>query len=159
MTFTSPASATIGPKPADLQGHLLIITPVEYRTGIITSLGEAEAIQCDLVDLDTNTEHTNVLFFNTALRSSLKPNIGAQVLARIGQGVAKPGKSAPWILLDATTNKDDVDLATKYVAARAISGFQPAAAKTVSAPEQVIPLADLEDPKIAALLAQLSATN
>ena len=114
--FAAPASSGDSVKPADLQGHLLIIKPVEYKTGIQTSLGEAEAIEVDLVDLDTNEEHNSVLFFNVALRSALKSNIGKSVLARIGQGVAKPGKSAPWILVDATTDADAVTKATAYLA-------------------------------------------
>lgn len=114
--FTSPATSGDTVKPADLQGHLLIIKPVEYKTGIQTTLGEAEAIEVDLVDLDTNTAHSSVLFFNIALRGALKPNIGKSVLARIGQGVAKPGKSAPWILIDATTDADAVAKATAYLA-------------------------------------------
>ena len=114
--FTSPATSGDSVKPADLQGHLLIIKPVEYKTGIQTTLGEAEAIEVDLVDLDTSEEHTSVLFFNIALRSALKSNIGKSVLARIGQGVAKPGKSAPWILIDATTDADAVAKATTYLA-------------------------------------------
>ncbi len=148
MSFAAPASSEVGPKPADLQGHLLIVTPTAYKTGITTSLGEAEAIECDVVDLDTNEQHFSVLFFNVALRSALKPNIGAQVLARIGQGVAKPGKSAPWVLLDATTNPDDVKKATDYIA----SGFAKSAPATASAPAKA---ADVNDPAIQALLAQL----
>jgi hypothetical protein len=115
-TFSAPSSSEATVKPADLQGHLLIIKPVEYKTGIITSLGEAEAIEVDLIDLDTNTEHNSVLFFNVALRSALKSNIGKSVLARIGQGVAKPGKSAPWILVNATDSQADIDKATAYLA-------------------------------------------
>jgi hypothetical protein len=157
MSFVSPSSSEIGPKPADLQGHLLIITPTAYKTGITTSLGEAEAIECDVVDLDTNDEHFSVLFFNVALRSALKPNIGSQVLARIGQGIAKPGKSAPWILLDATTDAADVKKATDFIA----NGFAVVerpkgvnkAAKKSDAP------ADINDPAIQALLAQLSASG
>ena len=114
--FTAPTQGGASVKPADLQGHLLIIKPVSYKTGILTSLGEAEAIEVDLVDLDTNEEHTSVLFFNVALRSALKPNIGKSVLARLGQGVAKPGKSAPWILIDATADEEAVAKATAYLA-------------------------------------------
>jgi hypothetical protein len=158
MSFVSPSSSEIGPKPADLQGHLLIITPTAYKTGITTSLGEAEAIECDVVDLDTNDEHFSVLFFNVALRSALKPNIGSQVLARIGQGIAKPGKSAPWILLDATTDAADVKKATDYIANGFASVAVPPkgvnkAAKKADAP------ADINDPAIQALLAQLSASG
>ena len=128
-TFAAPASSGDSVKPADLQGHLLIIKPVEYKTGIQTTLGEAEAIEVDLVDLDTNEQHSSVLFFNVALRSALKPNIGKSVLARIGQGVAKPGKSAPWILIDATTDAAAVAKATAYLA-----GGIAAPAATAAAP-------------------------
>lgn len=157
MSFVSPSSSEIGPKPADLQGHLLIITPTAYKTGITTSLGEAEAIECDVVDLDTNDEHYSVLFFNVALRSALKPNIGSQVLARIGQGIAKPGKSAPWILLDATTDAADVKKATDYIA-NGFASVPPAPtnkARKAAAPAP----ADVNDPAIQALLAQLSASG
>jgi len=150
MTFTPP-SAMSGDyvKVADLNGHLLIITPIEYKTGIVTALGESDAIEVNLVDLDANEEHEGVLFFNKALLSALKPNIGAQVLARIGQGTAKPGKSAPWILIDATTDQAAIAKATAYIA----SGLQ----KPVAAPvaEKAI---DANDPAIAALLAQLGGT-
>lgn len=147
--FAAPASTEgSSVKPADLQGHLLIIKPVEYKTGIQTSLGEAEAIEVDLVDLDTNTEHSSVLFFNVALRNSLKPNIGKQVLARIGQGVAKPGKSAPWVLINATENQADIDKATAYLAG-SVSAVAPT---TPAAPAGVTP-------EVAALLAKLGATT
>ena len=165
MQFAAPAASTGGIKPADVNGHLLLITPLEYKTGITTSMGEAEAIECDVVDLDTNEEHTSVLFFNIALRSALRPNIGAQVLGRIGQGVAKPGKTAPWILNDATTNKADIDKATAYLAAKATGGFvpaAPAATASAAAPSATAAAAlaalgvDVNDPSAAALLAQLN---
>lgn len=146
--FAAPASSeSSSVKPADLEGHLLIIKPIEYKTGITTSLGEAEAVEVDLVDLDTNTEHSSVLFFNVALRNSLRPNIGKQVLARIGKGVAKPGKTAPWVLVNATENQADIDKATAYLA-----GSVSAAASTTPAPAGV-------SPEVAALLAKLGATQ
>ena len=145
-TFTAPASSEASVKPADLQGHLLIISPVEFKTGITTSLGEADAIEVNIVDLDTNEVHNSVLFFNVALKSSLKPNIGKQVLARIGQGVAKPGKSAPWILVNATENPADVEKATAYLAGNIVS---------VAA---AIPTTELEvTPEIQALINKLGA--
>lgn len=151
--FTSPSTSSgESVKPADLQGHLLIIKPVEYKTGIQTSLGEAEAIEVNLVDLDTQTEHNSVLFFNVALRSALKSNIGKSVLARIGQGVAKPGKSAPWILIDETGNADSVAKATAYLAG-GISA--PAVAAPVAA-NTVVDGVELT-PEIQMLMAKLGA--
>jgi hypothetical protein len=150
--FAAPASNEgANVKPADLLGHLLIISPVEYKTGIQTSLGETDAIEVNIVDLDTSEEHTSVLFFNVALKSALKPNIGKQVLARIGQGVAKPGKSAPWILVNATDDPTAVAKATSYIA----SGF--ASTPAVASAQAVAPAVDPNSPEIQALLAKLGA--
>ena len=146
--FAAPASQEgASVKPADLQGHLLIIKPVEYKTGITTSLGEAEAIEVDLIDLDTNEEHNSVLFFNIALRNALKSNIGQQVLARIGQGVAKPGKSAPWILINAADNAADVEKATAYLAGQIVKGASTQPVQTITI-----------TPEIQALMDKLGAT-
>lgn len=150
--FSKPSVSGDSPKPADLNGHLLIIKPTEFKTGIQTSLGEADAIQCEIIDLDTNKEHASVLFFNVALKNSLKSNIGKTVLARLGQGVAKPGKSAPWILLDATTNDADIKKATDYLTNAAKAAITSPASFTVS------PAATpTVTPEVAALLAQLTA--
>lgn len=144
--FAVPQAASAGPKPADLAGQLLIITPLDYKQNIDTVNGPADAISCNLINLDTNEEHTDVLFFNVAIRNSLKGLIGQRVLARIGQGVAKPGKTAPWILQDASTDAAAVAKAKAYAGA-------PAAP---AAPAQAAP-ADGITPEVAALLAQLGA--
>ena len=149
MTFSPPSMNESGPKVADLAGQLLIITPTEYKTGIKTIHGDAEAVEVSLVNLDTNKSYESVLFFNVALRSALKSKIGQKVLARIGQGTAKPGKSAPWILLDATTDaaalaKANAYLATPSAPAPAVAAAVPAANGTIT-------------PEVAALLAQLGA--
>lgn len=149
MTFSPPSMSESGPKVADLAGQLLIITPTEYKTGIKTIHGDAEAVEVSLVNLDTNKTYDSVLFFNVALRNSLKQKIGQKVLARIGQGTAKPGKSAPWILLDATTDaaalaKANAYLGTASAPAPAVAAAAPAANGTIT-------------PEVAALLAQLGA--
>ena len=149
MTFSPPSMNESGPKVADLAGQLLIITPTDYKLGIKTIHGDAEAVEVSLVNLDTNKSYESVLFFNVALRSALKSKIGQKVLARIGQGTAKPGKSAPWILLDATTDaaalaKANAYLATASAPAPAVAAAVPAANGTIT-------------PEVAALLAQLGA--
>ena len=149
MTFSPPSVNESGPKVADLAGQLLIITPTDYKIGIKTIHGDAEAVEVSLVNLDTNKSYESVLFFNVALRSALKSKIGQKVLARIGQGTAKPGKSAPWILLDATTDaaalaKANAYLATASAPAPAVAAAVPAANGTIT-------------PEVAALLAQLGA--
>jgi len=143
--FASPAASSAGPKAADLAGQLLIFKPIEYRTGIETVNGPADAISCDLINLDTGEEHSDVLFFNVALRSSLRPLIGQRVLGRIQQGVAKPGKTAPWILVDAS--QDPAALAKAQ-------GHKPGAAAAAPAAPT---LAGEITPEVAALLAQLGA--
>jgi hypothetical protein len=150
MAFTAPASSNEGVKVADLNGHLLIVTPIEYKTGINTVNGIAEAIEVSIVDLDTNEEHHSVLWFNIALRNSLKPLIGNKVLGRIGQGVAKPGKNAPWILLDATGDAEAIAKANAYIA----GGIKAPAPVAQAAPT---PTASINDPAVQALLAQLGA--
>ena len=145
MTFSAPSSSTESVKVADLAGALLIIEPIEYKVGIQTVHGETDAIEVNLVDLDNNKTYNNVLFFNVALKNALKAKVGQKVLARISTGVAKPGKSAPWILLDATGDAAAVAKANAF-----IGGASAPAPAVVTTPEGITP-------EVAALLAQLGA--
>jgi hypothetical protein len=152
MTFSAPSQQSESVKVADLNGQLLIIEPIEYKVGIETVHGPSDAIEVNIVNLDNNNAiHNNVLFFNVALKNALKTKIGQKVLARIGQGTAKPGKSAPWILLDATADATAVAKANAYIAG-APAQATPVAAQTV---------ADVSNlpPDVQALLAQLGATK
>jgi len=151
MTFAAPSNSTESVKVADLAGHLLIISPVEYKSGIPTVHGDAEAIEVNVIDLDTKTELNSLLWFNVALRNSLKTKIGQKVLARIGQGTAKPGKSAPWILLDATGDATAIAAANAYLGAA-----KPVATATPSAPAAPVDPNNLS-PEVLALLGQLGA--
>lgn len=150
MTFAAPTSNNESVKVADLANHLLIITPTEYKTGIQTIHGLAEAVEVNVVDLDTNKEHGSLLWFNVGLRNSLKSKIGQKVLARIGQGAAKPGKSAPWILVDATGDATAIAKANAYLSATPAP--VPAATPT-AAPVDTNNLS----PEVLALLGQLGA--
>ena len=147
MAFVPPSSNTSDSvKVADLNGHLLILEPTEYKTGIQTVHGESDAIEVRINDLDTGFTHESVLFFNVALKNALKSKVGQKVLARIGQGTAKPGKSAPWILLDATGDAEAVAKANAFIG-NAGAAPTPAAHATAS----------INDPAVQALLAQLGA--
>lgn len=150
MTFAAPSNASESVKVADLANHLLIISPVEYKTGIPTVHGDAEAIEVNVVDLDTNKEHSSLLWFNVALRNALKSKTGQKVLARIGQGTAKPGKSAPWILIDATGDAAAVAKANAYLGAASPA---PTPAPAPAAPVDTNNLS----PEVLALLGQLGA--
>ena len=151
MTFASPGNQSESVKVADLANHLLIITPIEYKTGIQTVHGIAEAVEVNVYDLDTNTEHNSLLWFNIALRNALKTKLNQKVLARIGQGPAKPGKSAPWILLDATSDATAIAKANAYLAAPPAPVATPAPVASVANPTAGL------TPEVAALLAQLGA--
>ena len=148
MAFSAPSSNTESVKVADLNGHLLILEPIEYKTGIPTVHGDADAIEVRINDLDTGFNHDSVLFFNVALKNALKSKVGQKVLARIGQGTAKPGKSAPWILVDATGDADAVAKANAFIAGSPAVASAPAAAPAA---------ANINDPAVQALLAQLGA--
>lgn len=145
--FSAPSTPTTGVKVADLEGKLLVIEPTDFKTEIPTVHGVADAIQVNLLDVDSGTRHQDVLFFNVALKSALIPKIGQKVLARIGKGVAKPGKSAPWILIDASTETGAVAKAQA-----ALGASQPAvpAAKATTTSEVLTP-------EIAELLKKLGA--
>jgi hypothetical protein len=152
MTFASPGNTSSeSVKVAELANHLLIITPIEYKIGIQTVHGIAEAVEVNVYDLDTNTEHNSLLWFNVALRNALKTKINQKILARIGQGSAKPGKSAPWILLDATTDAAAITRANAYLAATPAPVAAAAPVASVANPTAGL------TPEVAALLAQLGA--
>ena len=150
--FASPAAGqTSDVRPADLEGHLLIVEPLEYCENIVTSLGDKDAVRVTIHDVTDSTTHEDVLWFPKVLVGSLKTRIGQKVLAVLGKGTAKPGQSAPWILVDATTEPDAVKAATAYL--DSIAGNQFAAA----APEVAEIAAESGNPALAAALGKLGA--
>jgi hypothetical protein len=117
-SFSQPASPSKF-RPADYQGNLLLVYPTEYRTGIKTDYGDSDAVAARVIVLDGKDgveEHDNVLFFQGALISTLKPSVGTQkpVLGRLGRGTSKPGQSAPFILTPFT--EADAKVARDYFA-------------------------------------------
>lgn len=156
MAFSAPV-VNEGVKVADFNGHLLIVTPVEYKTGINTVNGIAEAIEVNVVDLDTNEEHLSLLWFNVALRNALKPLIGQKVLGKISQGIAKPGKNPPWLLLDATGDAAAIAKANAFIANGIAAPAPVAQTATAPAPVTVTDVSQLS-PEIQALIAQTNAT-
>jgi hypothetical protein len=104
-------------KVAELTGSLVLIWAKEYRKDVPTSFGPSDAIAADVHVLDGlkgGETFENTLLFQRALIGSLQAAIGGDpVLGRIGQGVAKPGQSAPYILQPFTDA--DAALATHYI--------------------------------------------
>ncbi len=133
--FADPASGDVV-KPEDVLGHLLIVRPTELRPQVPTSFGATDAIVCDVADLDANTIATNVMWFPKVLVGSLTSNVGKLVLARMGQGQAKPGQSAPWILTPESSNPQSVERAQKFLELNpTFNGFAaPAAAAAPAQP-------------------------
>jgi hypothetical protein len=138
-------------RPADLEGHLLIVEPLEYVASIPTSMGDKDAVRVTIHDITDTATFEDVLWFPKVLVGSLKGRIGQKVLAVLGKGTAKPGQSAPWILVDATTDADCVKAATAYLDSLVSSQF--AAAE----PEVAQMAADSGNPALAAALGKLGA--
>ena len=115
MEFAAPSTGGGSLRPADVEGHLLVVEPLEYVASIATSFGEKDAVRVTVHDIHAQETHENVLLFGTALIGSLKGQIGKRVLGVMGKGTAKPGQAPPWVLIDASTSADAVKAATAYL--------------------------------------------
>lgn len=117
--FAAPANAS-GITWKDLNGSLLLFRSHSLESGIKTIHGESQAVRADVIVLDgdrAGTVYNDTLVFPKVLIANVKPPVGStghMVLGRLGQGQAKTGQSAPWILTDAT--EADKDVARAYLA-------------------------------------------
>lgn len=130
--FKKPASAT-GIQWADHKGRLLLVEPRSFETGIMTSLGEKDAVRGDVTIVDGPDgpeEYRDTLIFPRALIAQTRSLIGEPVLGRLGQGQAKPGQNAPWRIEDPTD--DDIKIGVAYLEGRQaakVTGPAPAEEK------------------------------
>lgn len=174
--FDAPAAAGETLKPAEVNGHLLIVRPTSYEPNLTTSFGGKDAVRVNVVDLDAadyttgevGTLTTGALWFSGLLVGGLKSQIGKTILARMGQGVANPGQSAPWKLEDATGDPAAVQRAQAWMTANpgALDGLSappaatapaaPAAPPAATTPPPAPPAAPTLTPEQQAALAQLS---
>lgn len=115
MQFDAPSQGGGSLKPADVEGHLLVVEPSEYVAAIATSFGEKDAVRVTVHDITDSETYQDVLLFGTALIGSLKSQVGKRVLGVMTKGTAKPGQAAPWVLEDATGNAKAVKAATAYL--------------------------------------------
>jgi hypothetical protein len=136
-------------RPADLEGHLIVVEPLEYCPSIPTSYGDKDAVRVTIHDITDTATYEDVLWFPSVLVGSLKGRVGQKVLAVLGKGTAKPGQAPPWILVDATTDNDCVQAATTYL--DALNGNQ------FTDPEVEQLAADSGNPALAAALGKLGA--
>ena len=137
-------------RPADLEGHLLVVEPLEYVASIPTSMGDKDAVRVTIHDITDTATYEDVLWFPKVLVGSLKGRVGQKVLAVLGKGTAKPGQSAPWILVDATTDNECVNAATAYITGVVANQF-------AADPEVEQLAADSGNPALAAALGKLGA--
>jgi hypothetical protein len=119
---------------SELTGSLALFYVHEVRQGIVTSFGEREAVACDVHVLDgpkAGESFENALIFQGALIGSLRSAGGGDpVLARISQGVAKPGQKPPYVLTEFTDA--DARLAETWIAQHK-PGFQQAGSSSPAA--------------------------
>ena len=148
MQFAAPStSAGAVLKPADLEGHLLVVEPEEFIENMPTSMGTTDAIRVTVHDITDGVSADGVLWFNKVLTRNLRDRIGQKVLAVMGQGTARPGQSAPWILIDASSQPDAVKAATEYLAGLDLA----------SDPDIAQAAEDSGNPALAAALGKLGA--
>lgn len=102
-----------GEKITDYAGSPLIIRPFRYEADVSTEYGPANVVEADWVLLDGSDNgevHTGKVFSGVLVNSLRKylesPN--PLTLGVIGQGVAKPGRSAPWVLNEIDPSYQDV---------------------------------------------------
>ena len=124
--FSQPSAPSGGITWADHKGHLLLIEPESFEAGFKTSFGDADVVKATISDIDTGDVYDDGLIFPKLLVSQTKGQIGAKVLGRLGQGQAKPGQSAPWLLEEASA--EDIAKAEEFVKSRATGGLTSAAA-------------------------------
>ena len=120
----------------DLEGELVLFTPLAHVEEVVTSFGTKDAILTDLVVLsqEGQPEYEEALVFQGALIATLKRRIKVEqsmerdpisgvvsyfetttsrrVLGVISKGEAKKGQSAPYIL--GPTTDEQKDLARAY---------------------------------------------
>jgi hypothetical protein len=132
--FDAPTmGSTNSVRPADLEGHVVVVEPLEYVSSISTTFGETDAIRVNVHDISEKASHDDVLFFSTALVGSFKRDIGKKLLGKLGKGDAKPGQSPPWILVDLTSNEKAVAAASKYMNERTAGSLSAPSTATASA--------------------------
>lgn len=154
--FSAPAAGGQFNFPDHL-GHLLIIEVESYETGIVTSLGEKDAVRAVVHDVDAQETTEDALIFPRVLVGGLKGRVGQKVLGVLGQGVAKPGQNAPWVLNDASGDPAAAARATAYLKAWKSGQFAAPEQTAAAVADPSAPPVDLTDPNVQAALAALQA--
>lgn len=111
-------------KNKDHLGSLLLIRVLSVERDVKTESGDTDAIKANVIVLtkdDGKTplkealEFNGTLLFGKVIFSQLSTaDTSKWILARLGQGDAKPGKSAPWEL--EAGNEKQAAIASEYLA-------------------------------------------
>jgi hypothetical protein len=115
IEFATLSSDMATVRPVDVEGHLLVVEPLEFRQGVQTSMGESDAVVCRVHDITASTTYDDVMWFSRVLVGRLSKRIGQKVIGVMGKGDAKPGQTAPWIIVDASSEPKAVKAATDYL--------------------------------------------
>lgn len=124
--FKAPSSAA-GIEWKTLKGALLLVKVHGIEAEINTVHGASSAVRADVIVLDdkgesdAGTSFADTLVFPKVLQSQIKGSVGGMVLGRLGQGEAKKGQSAPWMLSEAT--EADKNIGREYLAAQSEAPF------------------------------------
>jgi len=86
----------------DLEGSVTVMVAEEYVASIDTQNGTTDAVRVTIHDISGKHTYKDQLIFARVLVNGLKDKIGVPVLGIVGKGTAKAGKSAPWVLHQAT---------------------------------------------------------
>lgn len=125
--FVSAAPPSGGIKFDDYKGSLLVIEPLSAETGIQTAFGVADAVKANVYAITgagTSDDYEDCLIFPKVLAGQLRSQIGKKVVGRLGQGQAKPGQSAPWVLEPA--GPEDLQKAQEWMNARTSNSLSSA---------------------------------
>jgi len=106
--FADPGAPGAGIQWVNLNGALLLIDVHGVEVGVKTAFGTTDAVRASVVVLDgdhADDEYPDTLVFPKIVAAQLRRLIGRKVLGRLGQGQAKSGQDAPWVL-DKATDSD-----------------------------------------------------
>jgi hypothetical protein len=81
IEFATLSSDMATVRPVDVEGHLLVVEPLEFRQGVQTSMGESDAVVCRVHDITASTTYDDVMWFSRVLVGRLSKRIGQKVSA------------------------------------------------------------------------------
>jgi hypothetical protein len=145
--FAQPSPSGTFLKPADLNGHLILVTDVVETFDRYDELAGKDKLNArfSYVDLDGDQQLvTDAINSHPGIALRLKAHAGkgTPVLGRITQEASKKaGFNAAWVLGEFTEGVDDVRASAWLAAhaAKAVAQPAPVAAPTVAAPAPVAP--------------------